>query len=1428
MRPYGQNPAQTSELIVVQNVGVTIKQSGRDGLVWVTSAQTGQPWANAPVTLITDQGSTISSGRTDSSGLYAFHLKSDRGSVGALVQDATHFGVTSGYWTANAQPDEPGPLATPARYIGEYQPASDGTYAYTDRPIYRPGQRVHFRAVIWRDKDAIYSHYGAISVTAQISGPTGRTIYTRRFKLDRFGAVTGTASLPANASTGGYNLYVSGKSLPGTGTTFSVAEYRKPEFLTTVTADRPSYAQGDAAVATVHVDYVFGAPVAQQHVTWAAYAQPLLLEPPGWDAYTFLDWETYWEQYQKEVTAGGALGVQIAGGQGKTDANGTLTVRLPINLAKYVLDQTVTLEATTTDINGQSVSGRVQFPAYKAGVAIGLAPEHRIVPVGQPETVDVAAVLPDGSPLAGRQLNVQIFRRTYTSQLTNAGNGVATWQSVPHDTVITSQTILSGSDGKAAVVFTPSAGGDYYVTVSARDSSGNLRKNAVTISASAAGDSDWGSVESTQVPITPDKTLYRVGDTAHLVVQAPFDHATALITEERGTIRSKKVVSLASNAPTIDVPITMSDIPNIYVTVSLYRGWRNGSPPDWRYGVADLHVSLAPRSLTVHITRDAATHRPGDKATYTITTSDSAGNPVSAQVSLALVDTSVLALQQEVNADILSALYGVRGLGVSTASDGTVSIDHLQVQPNFLLAPIIYGIGGGGGGGAYAGPSFGANLPVQAAPKTGGGGVTPPGLTVRSHFADTAYWTGTLLTNASGTATVRLTLPDNTTTWRMDARAIAADEKVGGATTKTLVTQDIIVRPALPRFFLEGDSLKVGTVVNNNLGRAVPLTVSVHATGISISGSSSQAVSVPAHGEKLLLWPANVPVSTSATLTFAAQPADSGIRGDAVAMSVPVHPPLTDETTATSGQVFDAARQYVVVPGNAVARPGALTIRVSSALTAGLGASYSQFKPQPVESNEQIADRLLVMASLRALPYPLTGLSRKQYAGLRATVSATAGELIGNQLGDGGWPWFNDGWYVQSDPTITATAVEALAQAGWGTGPSGALQRGRMYLRNALARSQPATRSDLMVALVRSGGVGRGPVEALYHDSIHRSHLDIAPLAELGRSLASVRDPAAARSVVAMIDARAVASATGAHWESAASSFWSRSAIETTVDVLDSLLTTAPRDPFVPAAVRWLMLSREGAGWDCGPTTAQAIAVLARYARAAGEGRAAYAYRVLVGRSQRLSGQYSGSSSRFSAVVSVPVSTLGRKPVSVTLLRQSRGGVLGKGPFYYVADLHYYVRARSIGALNRGISVQRRYTDLSGRAVTSAPAGSAVQVHLTIRSDGTLTYLDVEDPLPSGLEPIDESLQTSQQGIASGRPWWSYTTANLGWYLDHTDIHDDRVSLYASYLPPGTYTYTYLATATVPGSFAAAPTHAAETFFPEVFGRSAGAAFSVS
>jgi uncharacterized protein YfaS (alpha-2-macroglobulin family) len=59
-------------------------------------------------------------------------------------------------------------------------------------------------------------------------------------------------------------------------------------------------------------------------------------------------------------------------------------------------------------------------------------------------------------------------------------------------------------------------------------------------------------------------------------------------------------------------------------------------------------------------------------------------------------------------------------------------------------------------------------------------------------------------------------------------------------------------------------------------------------------------------------------------------------------------------------------------------------------------------------------------------------------------------------------------------------------------------------------------------------------------------------------------------------------------------------------------------------------------------------------------------------------------------------------------------------------------------------------------------------------------------------------------------------------------MRDDKVALFATYLRAGTYEYTFQVRASVPGEYRVLPVYAEMMYFNEVWGRSAGALFTVT
>jgi uncharacterized protein YfaS (alpha-2-macroglobulin family) len=122
----------------------------------------------------------------------------------------------------------------------------------------------------------------------------------------------------------------------------------------------------------------------------------------------------------------------------------------------------------------------------------------------------------------------------------------------------------------------------------------------------------------------------------------------------------------------------------------------------------------------------------------------------------------------------------------------------------------------------------------------------------------------------------------------------------------------------------------------------------------------------------------------------------------------------------------------------------------------------------------------------------------------------------------------------------------------------------------------------------------------------------------------------------------------------------------------------------------------------------------------------------------------------------------------------------------------------------------------------------------------TRTFVVLDDALPAGLEAVDLSLQTAeklpgpgvkhdedQQEQGEAANWYGFWDA--GWWspFDHREIRDDRVVYAATMLWPGTYTASYVARATTPGTFIKPPAHAEEMYNPAVYGRSDGGTFVV-
>ncbi|HEX9017419.1 MAG TPA: alpha-2-macroglobulin family protein, partial [Chloroflexota bacterium] len=1204
---------------------------------------------------------------------------------------------------------------------------------------------------------------------------------------------------------------------------FSVAEYRKPEFDVKLSTDRKSYVHGDTISVSGSAAYYFGQPLANATVKWRIFSRDDLFNGDG--GYQFVDGDILSAQHGSEEK-------KRTEGEATADAQGNFTFTVPADLTQDVVGQLFTVEATITDATNQEVSSRTDAVVHKGAIYAGLRPEKYVVRTGDPAVVNVLALDEDGKPAAGARVTVSFFNRKWNSVKERQPDGGYVWSSKPEDTLITSSEVTVDSAGKGTARIEPKTAGTIRVTAEVSDPRGNKNRSATNLYASGSGVAAWRMESTSRVDLVPDKKEYQVGDTARVLIPSPIQDALALVTVERGRVLTSQVIRLNGNSETIEVPIQADFLPNVFVSVVLFKGsGPSSSLASFRVGYGELKVSPTGKALKVTLTPDKPKYQPGEKATYTIRTADSSGKGVPAEVSLAVVDASVLALADETTDDPMKLFWGRRTLATGTSATLSQSVDL-----------------------------FNADLSVQR--KGAGGGGNQP--TVRREFPDTAYWNPSIRTDDKGEATVAVTMPDSLTTWKATARAVTAATQFGSATAETVVSKDLLLRPAFPRFMLMGDHLTLTALLSNYTGRDVEAEVGLTASGVQPEKDGAfapQRVRVAAGAAEKVEWPAKVDTvaadGAKATLKLDARVL-AGDGGDSVEITLPVKALSAAEVVATSGEVRDSTTELVRLPDGINSSLGELTIETSPSLAAGMRYSARYLAEFPWECTEQTVSRFLprivMQRAFDKLKLPDTeGIA----AGLPATVTRGIQTLYTSQRPDGGWGWWPSD---PSDQWISAYAVQGLAEAarsGYTVDP-GVIERATQYLRRTLDISYDTehpenlnSRAYVLYVLAAAGKGDVGLTNSLYERRSALGNYGKAYLLLALNSLGAGTSDSKLKSLASDLSSAAVTSAAGAHWEESQPDYRAmNTSTRSTAIVLDALVRTFPDNQWIQPAVRWLMVARKDGHWETTQETAWSLLALTDFLQASGELAADFAYRVQVNGSEQSTDAVKSDALDQTRTLVIKVKDLLQgADNSVNMARakpdQSQGGA---GKLYYTMALRYFLPGEQVEALSQGLAVAREYYrqgDEAAGPVTQVKPGETVKVKLTLVALQDLHYVALDDPLPAGLEAVDTRLKTTSiaaradtGGVRKDDPsfnpkavaakplpvfeWWKYN------YFGHVEPRDDRVALFANFLPTGTYEYTYLAKATTSGEFQILPAQAYEMYFPDASGRSYGGKLTVA
>ena len=825
--------AHDNMVMIVSKSTVSVKKSDNQIFAWVVDQSTGEVIKDMNLKLFQQNGSEITNGKTNNDGVWMTDLKSSLEESEQLIigQSDNDYFITSTYWDGGIQSYD---FGLRNGYEENVRGDDYRLYLTLDRPIYRPGHKVYYKGIIRQDNDGSYKPLPlGESINIKIKAPKDKLVYEKDLNINSYGSFSNEFVLSEDASLGRYSVIATYKENTYT-QKFQVEEYRAPDLSIDINANS-NYVNGDEAKINVNASYYFGAPVSNRNVKWGIMRRDYNFT---WDKdyrYEFSDNEQYYGYYG----GGYYSGESVSEGKQLTDSNGDTQISLPLDISKHKSSQRMVVEAAIKDESNVSVAGSNEFIVHQGEYYVGVKPQFYSNKTGENVNFDVVSVNHNEIEIPNISFKANFYKRIWKSvREKNPDDGKFYYTTKHDDQLVSSGNFETNAQGYSTISFIPEEGGLYRVRISSQDDKQNLIQASTYV---------WVSGYNFNAPrenhdrinIVTDKKDYMVGDEASVFIASPFSApAKTLITLEREKILDYQVVDLDNNLGNqnnFPINIDSEYVPNAFISATLIKnGTGIKNPTEFKMGYTEINVTNPKNKLDITVVPDKENYKPREKAKLRVYAKDGEGNPQKTEIVLSIVDKAIWDLSNVEFPNIYDFYYQPKNLGVKTSTLLTKSIDRVNANTNL-------GAKGGSGGGGGDGDFF---------------------ETSRNDFKQNVYYNAHLETNDNGYAEVEIDLPDNLTTWQADVIANTKDSAFGEAKNSFVVSQDLLIRPFVPRFLSVNDESKLGAIIVNTSGKDIEANASISANGLEILDSSSQNINIPDGEQIKVIWNTKVEVDT--------------------------------------------------------------------------------------------------------------------------------------------------------------------------------------------------------------------------------------------------------------------------------------------------------------------------------------------------------------------------------------------------------------------------------------------------------------------------------------------------------------------------------------------------------------------------------------
>lgn len=819
--------APQRELFYVSNLAVMIQQLPDDKHRYVVvNATDGQPIAGAKIELYDQR--------------YDFKTKKDKRIVHArLTTDENgeaYFKNVDGMVLISTNNDK----FTPARdiYLSRtryYEKKDNETkyQVYTDRAIYRPGQKVHASAISYTVKKGLDASVPGKSMELKfvLSDANWKQVAEQKVTTDEYGTASVDFELPKEGKTGQYSISVNGTASEY----FRVEEYKRPTFEITFPKVNEKYTWGDTVVVKASAKTYSGVPVQGAKVEYQVTRRNQLW---WWGA--------------------GSAGQLVKTDSCVTREDGTFDVEIPLEASLSGKDEAdmsdfmrqarffnFEVSAIVTDISGESHEGVMSLPLGTKPTILTVNLPKRIE-TDSLKTVTFAYRNASGMPISNRlkyridkgewkdaEANAPVSIKEYASSASSS----LVWKSGVHqleaicgtDTLQQKFTLFSMKDThpvepttewyyQTAKTF-PRDGKPVYIQV------GSSENGAHIVYSIIAGNK------------LLEKGAWELGDS---IVTLPFtykeEYASGIVLNYSFVKQGKcytRMISIARPLPEKKLNIAWKTFRN-RLTPGQKEEWTlKITTPDGKPAKAQLMSVLYDKSLdqiaphSWNFSLGFYQSLPNCYWKHNLTFRSSYLNGVyptkyydEKQLDVDKFDGKFFSYYAYMQAVELSKL--------ERSSGGTV--EGVRIQKDELVqeeAKVIRIRGSKMTRVGAAAPSANKVFDVvEEMPQFAGGSGSDAGqfldkVQVRENLNETAFFYPALESDNNGNVAIRFTLPESVTTWKFMGLAHDKEMRNGLLVDEAVAQKTVMVQPNMPRFLREGDKSTIVVKLFNTSDKKV-------------------------------------------------------------------------------------------------------------------------------------------------------------------------------------------------------------------------------------------------------------------------------------------------------------------------------------------------------------------------------------------------------------------------------------------------------------------------------------------------------------------------------------------------------------------------------------------------------------------------------